>query len=579
MSDADRERDLRRLERDRRRREEGRAAYFDRSESLDRWPLLADVSEQPTIVVRAPPPRREGEEPRRLAVSGAIFAIATGLSRVFGLVREVIAAYYFGAAGKINAFTVAFQVPNLVRALVADAALSSAFVPVFSELLEKGERKRAWRVASTLFWLMLLGLTALTAIFVLVAPWIIGIFGNPGHDRALAVGLSRVLFPIVALLGVSGIVVGILNSYDHFTVPAISPVFWNLAIIAGLAIGVPQAHSTNTKLYIYAVSILVATVIQVFLPMPWLRGRDGHLQLVLDWRDPAVKRVFVLMVPVTLGLGLINVNAVIDTFFASRFLNPNLAPNAIQKAFLIYMLPQGMFSVAIATVLFPTLSRFATRGDMDGFRKTVSTGLRQIAFLLIPAATVSAVLAEPIVRILFQRGHFYAAQTPVVAGALAAFSAGLVFNGAMLMLNRAFFSLQSNWVPTVIALGNLFLNAVLDFAFYRLGVWGIPLGTAVCNIAGTWALLVLLRRRLGPVGGAMGRTVIRVVAVSAVVAGVSYAIWKPLDSALGHSFGAQVVSLGVALAAAGVTFLIGCRALHVRELDTLLSLRSRLRRA
>jgi putative peptidoglycan lipid II flippase len=579
VSDADRERDLRRLERDRRRRDEGRAAYFDRSESLDRWPLLADVSEQPTIVVRAPPPRREGEEPRRLAVSGAIFAIATGLSRVFGLVREVIAAYYFGAAGKINAFTVAFQVPNLVRALVADAALSSAFVPVFSELLEKGERKRAWRVASTLFWLMLLGLTALTAIFVLVAPWIIGIFGNPGHDRALAVGLSRVLFPIVALLGVSGIVVGILNSYDHFTVPAISPVFWNLAIIAGLAIGVPQAHSTNTKLYIYAVSILVATVIQVFLPMPWLRGRDGHLQLVLDWRDPAVKRVFVLMVPVTLGLGLINVNAVIDTFFASRFLNPNLAPNAIQKAFLIYMLPQGMFSVAIATVLFPTLSRFATRGDMDGFRKTVSTGLRQIAFLLIPAAAVSAVLAEPIVRILFQRGHFYAAQTPVVAGALAAFSAGLVFNGAMLMLNRAFFSLQSNWVPTVIALGNLFLNAVLDFAFYRLGVWGIPLGTAVCNIAGTWALLVLLRRRLGPVGGEMGRTVTRVVAVSAVVAGVSYAIWKPLDSALGHSFGAQVVSLGVALAAAGITFFVGCRTLRVRELDTLLSLRSRLRRA
>ena len=151
----------------------------------------------------------------------------------------------------------------------------SAFVPVFSELLEKGERKRAWRVASTLFWLMLLGLTALTALFILVAPWVIGIFGNPGHDRALAVGLSRVLFPIVALLGVSGIVVGILNSYDHFTVPALSPVFWNLAIIVGLAIGVPQAHTMNTKLYVYAVSILVATVIQVFLPMPWLRGRDG----------------------------------------------------------------------------------------------------------------------------------------------------------------------------------------------------------------------------------------------------------------------------------------------------------------
>jgi len=582
VSDADRERDLRRLERDRRRREEGRTPYFERADSLDRWPLLAEVSEQPTMILRVPPPRREAasaeeEPPRtRLAVSGAIFAVATGLSRIFGLGREVIAAYYFGAAGKINAFTVAFQVPNLFRALVADAALSSAFVPVFSELIEKGERKRAWRVASTLFWLMLLGLTALTAIFVLVAPWIIGIFGNPGHDRALAVGLSRVLFPIVALLGVSGIVVGILNTYEHFTVPALSPVFWNLAIILGLAIGVPQAHSINTKLYVYAVSILIATFVQILLPVPWLRGRDGRLQLVLDWRDPAVRRVFVLMVPVTLGLGLINVNAVIDTFFASRFVNANLAPNAIQKAFLVYMLPQGMFSVAIATVLFPRLSRFVTRGDMGAFRATVSMGLRQIAFLLIPAAAVSAVLAEPIVRILFQRGHFTPAQTPVVAGALAAFNAGLVFNGAMLILNRAFFSLQSNWLPTAIALGNLFLNAILDIAFYRLGVWGIPLGTSVCNVAAAWALLVVLRRRLGRLDGReLAQTVARVAVASALVALVAWAVWKPLDSGLGRSFGAQFVSLGLALGAAALTYYAACRTLRVRELQTLLALRRR----
>ncbi|HEX3054646.1 MAG TPA: murein biosynthesis integral membrane protein MurJ [Gaiellaceae bacterium] len=591
MSDADRERDLRRLERDRRRREAGRAAYFDPPGSLDRWPLLTDMSEQPTMALPVPPPRRAREsesagaaaavEPvrPRLAVSTAIFAAATGLSRVLGLVREVVSSYYFGASGKVNAFTVAFQLPNLVRALVADAALSSAFVPVFSELLEKGERKRAWRVASTLFWLMLLGLSALTAVFILIAPWVIGVFGNPGHDRALAIGLSRVLFPIVTLLGVSGIVVGILNSYDHFTVPAISPVFWNIAIVAGLAIGVPQAHSMNTKLYVYAVSILVATFIQVFLPMPWLRGRDGRLQLVLDWRDPAVKRVLVLMVPVTLGLGLINVNAVIDTFFASRLIDASYAPTAIQKAFLVYMLPQGMFSVAIATVLFPSLSRFATRGDMDGFRTTVSTGLRQIAFLLLPAAAVSAVLAEPIVRILFQRGHFTPAQTPGVAHSLAAFSAGLVFNGAMLMLNRAFFSLQSNWIPTAVALGNLFLNAVLDYAFYRFGVWGIPLATAVVNVAGTWALLVLLRRRLGRMhGGEIAQTVARVALVSAAVAGIAWIVWKPLDSALGRSFGAQAVSLGLALAAALCTYLIGCRALRVRELDTLTSVWSRLRR-
>jgi putative peptidoglycan lipid II flippase len=631
--DRERERHERRLERDRRRQAEGKPTYFDVDETtVESRPLLSDAADQPTMIIRPArlreeaarddadelalswdtleeaetiaaleqdsfsgaetlmvplaerPAPHEGAVPdasrRRLAVSTAIFAAATGLSRVLGLVREIVTANYFGVAGKVNAFTVAFQIPNLIRALVADAALSSAFVPVFSELLEKGERKRAWRVASSLFWLMLLGLSAITAVYILIAPWVMSLFGNPGGDQALAIGLSRVLFPIVTLLGVSGIVVGILNSYDEFTIPAISPVFWNLAIIVGLVIGVPQATTMNAQLYVYAFSILIATVIQTLLPLPWLRGRDGRLQMVIDWRDPAVKRVFVLMVPVTLGLGLINVNAVIDTFFASRFINGDLAPSAIQKAFLIYMLPQGMFSVAIATVLFPSLSRFAARGDMTRFRETVGMGLRQIAFLLVPAAVISAVLAEPIVRILFQRGNFTADQTPVVAGALAAFSAGLVFNGAMLMLNRAFFSLQENWIPTMVALGNLFLNAVLDFAFYRYGVWGIPLSTAFVNLAGSWALFVLLRRRLGGLeGGALAATVLKVVVASAVVAAVAWTVWRPLDSALGRSFAGQLVSLGVALAAAIATYLLCCKLLQVRELKGLGSLRTRLRRA
>src|SRR5213075_2314988 len=307
----------------------------------------------------------------------AIFSLATGVSRILGLVREIVAAYYFGASGKINAFTVAFQVPNLVRALVADAALSSAFVPVFSELLEKGDRKRAWRVASTLFWLMLLGLGALTAIFIVLAPLVIAPFGDPGGDKALAIGLSRVLFPIVALLGASGVVVGILNSYEHFTIPALTPVFWNIAIIIGLVIGVPRADGIDSKLYVYAFSILIATLIQFLLPIPWLRGRDGRLQMVIDLRDPAVRQTLVLMVPITIGLGLINFNAVVDTFFAARLIDRFHAVSAINAAFRLYMLPQGMFSVAVATVLFPSLARLASSEDFDGFRATVTRGIRQ----------------------------------------------------------------------------------------------------------------------------------------------------------------------------------------------------------
>jgi putative peptidoglycan lipid II flippase len=512
---------------------------------------------------------------RRLAWSTAIFSLATGLSRILGLVREIVASYYFGAQGRINAFTVAFQIPNLVRALLADAAISSAFVPVFSELLEKGERKRAWRVASSLFWLMLLGLGALTALFIVLAPLVIAPFGDPGGDRALAIGLSRVLFPIVTLLGVSGVIVGILNSYEHFTVPALTPVFWNLAIIAGLVIGVPQAGSMSTKLYVYAGSIVLGTVIQVLLPIPWLRGRDGRLQLVLDWRDPAVRGVFKLMIPVTLSLGLINFNAVVDSIFASRLIDPNLAPTAIDKAFRLYMLPQGMFSVAIATVLFPSLARLAARGDLDGFRSTVNLGLRQIGFMLIPAGVVTAVLAEPITRIVYQRGHWGPHESAVTAGAVAAFSGGLVFNGWMLMLNRAFFSLQENWLPTLVALANLALNAALDAAFYSFGTWGIPLATTVVNVAGAALLFALLRRRLGRIDLRQTAPALGRILIASSFAALAFLVWLPLDHALGRSFGGQLGSLLPALAVAAGLYLGACRLLGVRELDTLLALRSR----
>ena len=590
-SDRARERMARLHARNELRRARGEPTW-DFEDAIPGYGARADPSsigdpDQPTMVLSPATLRRSQEnepERRRLATSTAIFAVATGLSRVLGLIRQIVVAYYFSAQGRINAFTVAYQLPNLVANLAASSALQSAFVPVFSDLIVKGDRRRAWRVASSLFWLMLLALTALTALLILVAPWIIGIFGNPGHDRSLAVGLSRVMFPLVALLGVSGVVVGILNTYDHFTVPALSPVFWNIAIIVGLAIGVPRESAPSAKLYVYATSVLVATVIQVLLPLPWLRGLERgeeRLRVVLDWRDPAVQRVFKLMVPVALGVGLINVNALIDTFFASRLIDPSLSPAAIQYAFLIYMFPQGMFSVAIATVLFPTLSRLAARGEMGGFRETVSSGIRQIAFMLVPMAVVSAVLCEPIVRILYQHGNrWHSSQTVTVAACLAAFSAGLVFNGWMLMLNRAFFSLQDNWTPTVVALANLFANALLDLAFYRFGTWGIPLSTAVVNVGGTIALAMLLRRRLGPMGGGrMTAAVAKILVACVPVAAGSYLVWEPLDSTLGRALPAQVVSLGAALLAATAVYFAACSVLRVGEMQALLSLRGRLRRA
>jgi putative peptidoglycan lipid II flippase len=607
VEDAERQRQERRLARDRRRREQGKPAYFESEATLDSWPISQDPAERSTTIIR---PRRERdelielealafdaegqvaqvtavaptatpEEPsadtgRGLARSGVIFAVATGLSRILGLVREIVAAYLFGITGKINAFNIAFLIPNTVRSLVADQALSAAFVPVFSDLLVKGERKRAWRVASSIFWLMLLGLGGLMALFILIAPWVMGLFnyGPNELNGPLAIGLARILFPTVVILGLTGIVVGILNSYDHFTVPALSPVAWNLVILLGLALGAEHATLKSTRLYVYAISILVATIIQFLLPLPWLRGLDGRLHMVIDIHDPAVKRTFKLMVPVTIGLGLININAVIDQLFATHFLNKNLAPTAIVSAFRLYMLPQGVFSVAVATVLFPLLSRHASRADWNGFRHTVSTGLRLICFLLVPASVTAAVLATPIVRLLYQRGAFHPPQTPIVAACLAAFALGLTFNGTMLMLNRGFFSLQSPWIPSWVAFGNLGLNAVLDAVFYRFGIWGIPLSTSLVNIAGTAALLVLFRRRMP--GFEIGETVrsfVLVCLASALLAAVGWGAWHLLDSGLGRSLPAQIVSLGAGLVLGYAAFFGACRLLGVRELETLLRLR------
>jgi putative peptidoglycan lipid II flippase len=295
--------------------------------------------------------------------------------------------------------------------------------------------------------------------------------------------------------------------------------------------------------------------------------------VLVDWRDPMVRRVFVLMLPVTISLGLINVNLVVDTLFAARLLDPELAPASIDAAFRIYMLPQGIFSVAIATVLFPALSRLAVREDRTGFRDTVSLGLRQIAFTLVPASAVGAVLAVPIVRLLYERGAFTPDQTTVVAECLAAFSLGLAFNGAMLMLNRAFFSLQSPWVPTWVALGCVGLNAALDAAFYRLGIWGIPLATSVVNVVGAAALLVVLRRRIDRLDGrALARSSGLILVASAVAAGVSYGVWRGLDELVGRSVGGQVVSLGLGLVAGVAAYLFLARLLGIRELWALLSL-------
>ena len=349
----------------------------------------------PAAEAAVPPrPRR-----RRISVNTAIFSIGTGLSRIAGLVREILASSYFGTSGPFSAFTIAFQIPNLLRQLVADYAVSAAFVPVFTELLEKDRKRDAFRLASTLFFLILLVLGAITALFVVAAPVIMPLFTGDTFSSELdqlTVGLSQVLFPIVVLLGINGLLVGILNSFDHFAVPAISPLVWNVVILIFL-VGARSWFHGDAQLYAYAIGILAGTIVQLGMALPVLARLGFKLELAFDWRDPRVTRVFKLMVPVTLGLGIINFDLLLNSTLGT--LISQSAPRAIDAAFRIYMLPQGVFSVAIATVLFPALSRYAARADLDGLRALLARGMRMVSLLLIPAAAATLALATPITRL------------------------------------------------------------------------------------------------------------------------------------------------------------------------------------
>jgi putative peptidoglycan lipid II flippase len=518
----------------------------------------------PADPVIAEAPADATAELRRMRGATAVFAGATVLSRVAGLVRETATAYFFGVGTVMSAFTVAFQIPNLIRSLLADAALNAAFVPKFTELKEHGEEERAWRVASTFIALILLVLGPITILCMWAAPWIVELFVTGKFTgTGLAVDLFRIMMPIVLLFAWSGVVVGILNTYDHFSSAALAPVAWNLVILLALLAIVPHVEKAH-QIHVYAIAIVIGTVVQTTIPVPWMRGKGGRITAALSLRDPAVKAILITMLPVTIGLGLINLNLLINTFFSTNIPahllagDPDAGPAALDKAFRLYILPQGIFSVAVSTVFFPVLARFAARKDMDGFRATFADGTRQIFILLLPATAFMLALAEPIIGLLYQHGNFSAQQTPIVADALIGFSFGLVFNGASLLLIRSFFSLKSPWMPTFVNLGNLIGNAAIVWSLHgKYGVLGIATATSVVNAVSFCAMYVILQRRIGRLGT---RRTIETVALAAIASGLSalaaLGAWHLVDDVFSGGLIPNAVAMLIAFFVAVVVYLL-----------------------
>jgi putative peptidoglycan lipid II flippase len=538
--------------------------------AYDSAPVPSDpVAEPAAAAADQPGQATTAPRSRRLAVNTLIFSVATGLSRIAGLVREVVASSYFGTTGAFSAFTIAFQVPNLVRSLVADAAISAAFVPVFTELLEQNKKREAFRLASNLFFLILAGLGAISALFILLAGNVMPLFTGDTFTPALdhlTAGLAQVLFPIVVLLGLNGLVVGILNSYEHFTVPAIAPLVWNVVIIVLLVVLKPAFHGDD-QLYAYAIGVLIATVVQFGMALPVLRRFGFRFEFHFNPRDPRVRRVLVLMLPVTVGLGIINFDLLINSTLGS--LVSEEAPRAIDAAFRIYMLPQGMFSVALATVLFPALSRYAARGDVANLGRTAANGMRQIFLLLVPAAAVTVALATPITRLVYERGSFDANSTELVSQALFWFSFSLPFSGVNLLLTRAFFSLQKPWTPTALAAGNLAVNTLVSLALYKpFGIAGLVIGTAVASFGMTLGQGMALRRRVPTLEAAATiRAFVLITLASALLGGVAWVVWSVLDDALGRGIVGQIISVGTGITVGAVVYAAIVLGLRLREAE------------
>ena len=529
----------------------------------------------PSGAPTTPPPRSSPSSPRRrIAVSTTIFALATGLSRIAGLVREVVQASFFATGIAISSFTIASQIPNLVSNLFSQAALSAAFVPVFTELLQEGRRTEAYKLASELFWLILIGLGALTLVWIAGAGVIMPLFTGSKLTSAapLIAGLSRVLFPVVLLLSLTGLLVGILQAYDQFTVPALAPALWNVVIIVLLVVLHSQLHGENS-IYAYAIAWLVATLVQLLLIASALRKVDFRLQFSISWEDPRVRQVLILFLPVTISIGIINLDAFINALLGG--LVSKHAPSAINDAFRLYMLPQGVFSVAVATVLFPTLSRMAIRRDPAGMRRAIGNGVRQINLLMIPSAGLIAVLAIPITRLVYEHGSFGPTSRYYVSTALLWFALSLPFAGVNLLFTRTFFALKRPWIPTRLAAMNIVVDIIVSFALYKpLGVAGLIIGTLSANVVMTW--LQARRLRIGFNGRLEGpqttMITIRIIVASAIVTAVGYLVWRGLDGVLGLSLIAQILSVGIALVAAGSLYawlVLAMRIPEARQIESL----------
>ena len=424
--------------------------------------------------------------------AASVIALATLASRVLGLGREVVIAHEFGASAAYDAFIIAFLIPHLLRKLLAEGALSTAFIPIYSSL-RTTDPDRASRFAGNVGTVALVGFPIIVIAGIWGAPALVSLLAD-GFDpakQALAAELTRWTFPFIMLVGLAALVMGVLNSHDHFFAPAFAPVLFNIGLIVGAVVIAPNVDPPVMGL---AWGVLLGGFGMLVFQLPFVRSfLDFRPRFRLD--DEDLKRLVVLMGPTVLGLIVVELNVLVDNKLASRLADGSIA--SLQYAVRLFQLPLGVFAVAVATALLPRLSRLAEPSSRERFVETLQDGLRLATLVLLPATVGLIVLGGPIVGLLFEHGAFSVDDSTRTLGVLRYLSLGILGYGMTYLVTRAFYALQDTKTPMVISSVAVAVNIALDLLLVGpMGVDGLALATAAAGTVQLLLSLVILSRRL-----------------------------------------------------------------------------------
>lgn len=438
---------------------------------------------------------------KRITGAATIISAATSLSRVLGYLRDAAIAFVFGAGLQADAFFMAFRISNLLRRLVGEGALTSSFVPIFTEEKAKRTLEETRELASSVFTLFAIILTALAALGMFFSEEIVlvlapGFAADPGKFD-LTVSLTRLLFPYMVFIGLMAIAMGVLNSYRHFGAPALAPVFFNLAIIASIFAIAPFLVS---PVYALVIGVLAGGVLQLAIQLPYLRKLGMLPAVSFKFSDPAIRRIFVLMGPATFGIGIYQLNLFVTMWFSSRL--PEGAVSYLYYAGRLMELPLGIFAVSVTTAVLPSLSEQVASREWDGVKSSLTFAMRLVNFVTIPATVGLMVLAGPIVDVLFTRGEFSAADASGTASALYWYSIGLVPVAVSRILVSVFYSMKDTATPVWVAFFSFLANAAFCYALVGpMAHDGLALATTLASGVNCAILFVILKRRLGRFGG------------------------------------------------------------------------------